>query len=322
MLGLRWSEHWQQAILIIAPFLLLFVYIVWTYLLVKGRGLRSIQLMLIAIGVIFTVVWIVADALLYLFAWMGTSDATAEYTGRMSTNRATIGLPLHILDKVIWPFNIPSWFAPFLRALPLLVLSLFVGALVAITQMTLAKSRFAIEQHRKKYVGLLAGIPIGVLLVLLWPLPARNPQMPSVPIPEDASSVRYSNTADERQWPVTTFSLGISPATSLLAYYQEILVANGWQLEHSEAQQDVLGGIGTGKAMLSLGGDVLEVTLASTYFGSNIETVKHPTTAEELARLAALPKPTATPTLEPPPPPEQTMIPALPTVKGPFPVQP
>jgi hypothetical protein len=317
MLGLRWSEHWQIAILIIAPFLLLVAYVVWTYLLVKGRNLHFIQLKLIALAALFTIVWIVADALLFGFARMGTSEAVAE-----SSRRATIGWPFQISEVVLQHFHLHNWLRTVVLLLPLFLLLWLLGIFVALTQKSLAKTRFAIEQHHKAYMGVVAGIPAGVLLVLLWPLPGRNPEMPTVPIPEYASSVRYTHTADEHNWPVTIFSLGISPVHSLLGYYQEVLVADGWQLEYSEGQQDPSGGSGTGKALLSLGDEVLEVTVVTSYFGSNVETVKHPATAEELARLAALPKPTATPTLEPPPPPVQTIIPALPTVNGPVPTQP
>ena len=75
--------QWQQAMLIVAPFVLLFVYVGRIYLLVKRQGLRAVRSRLLAASAAFTAVWAAISFALFVIAWMGTSDVMSSYDVRM-----------------------------------------------------------------------------------------------------------------------------------------------------------------------------------------------------------------------------------------------
>ncbi|MDQ3704815.1 MAG: hypothetical protein M3437_06250 [Chloroflexota bacterium] len=296
-MGFRFMQ-WQQMVLIVAPFVLLLAYIAWVSIRVRGRGFVSASLRLVAAAAAFSGIWAISAYFLWGVAWRGTSDVTADYSLRISTFNASIGLPFSLFREQFLRLQELGWPSLLTRMLPTYAGLLLLGGVVAVTQRLLANTRFAVEQHGSLYMRWLAGIAMGVLVVLLWPQPGRNPVMPSVPIPDDAVGVTYTRTPDEHQWPMTTFTVN-GGVGSMLAYYQEALQASGWTLEYSERDYRP-SGHAYGKALLSRAGEVLEVSLAyghETY----VRIVKHPATSAELAALAALPKPTATPTRDPNP---------------------
>ncbi len=296
-MGFRFMQ-WQQMVLIVAPFVLLLAYIAWVSMRVRGRGFISALLRLVAAAAAFTGTWAISAYLLWGVAWAGTSDVTADYSLRMSTFNASIGLPFTLFREQLWRLQELGWPSLLTGLLPTYAGLLLVGGVVAVTQRLLANTRLAVEQHGSLYMRWLAGIAMGALVVLLWPQPGRNPEMPSVPIPDDAVGVTYTRTPDEHQWPMTTFTVDRGVG-STLGYYQDALRAERWTLEYSETDYQP-SGHAFGKALLSLDGEVLEVSLG---YGRELyaRIVKHPATTAELAALAALPKPTATPTRDPNP---------------------
>ncbi|MDQ5824032.1 MAG: hypothetical protein M3441_07450 [Chloroflexota bacterium] len=296
-MGLRFMQ-WQQIVLIVAPLVLLLAYIAWVSVRVRGRGFASALLRLVAAAAAFTGIWAISAYLLWGVAWMGTSDVTADYSLRMSTFNASIGLPFSLFREQLWRLQELGWPSLLTGLLPTYAGLLLVGGVVAGTQRLLAKTRFAVEQHGRLYMRWLAGIAMGALVVLLWPQPGRNPEMPSVPIPDDAVGVIYTRTTDEHRWPLTTFTVK-DHVGNMLGYYQDELRAERWTLEYIETDYQP-SGHAYGKALLSRDGEVLEVSLGygrETY----VRIVQHPATSAELAALAALPKPTATPTRDPNP---------------------
>lgn len=296
-MGFRFMQ-WQQMVLIVAPFVLLLAYIAWVSIRVRGRGFVSASLRLVAAAAAFTGIWGISAYLLWGVAWAGTSSLTADYSLRMFTFNASLGLPLSLFHEQLWCLQELGWPSLLTELLPTYAGLLLVGGVVAVTQHLLANTRFAVEQQGRLYMRWLAGIAVGALVVLLWPQPGRNPEMPSTPIPDDAAGVTYTRTPDEHRWPLTTFRVR-SDIRRTLGYYQEALQAEGWTLEYSETDHRP-SGHAYGKALLSLDGEVLEVSLA--YFHETYaRIVKHPATTAELAALAALPEPTATPTRDPNP---------------------
>jgi hypothetical protein len=301
-MGFRFME-WPRVVMIVAPFVLLLGYVVWVYLLVRGRSFAAVLLRLVAATSVFTGLWTISAFVLSFRA--NTSSM------RLATFNGSIGLPYSLFREALWHLEDSGWPAFLVRALPVALPLLLVGGTVAITQRRLAKSRYAIEQHGWVYVRALSGIAAGALTILLWPQPARNPDMPYVPIPDDAVEVTYTTT-DEHRWPLTTFSANTGIGY-LLGYYQETLQADGWTLEYSEAAFPG-NGHGSGKALFSLDGEVLELKLGS-FNKTHIQIVKRQVTPAELAELAALPKPTATPTRYPAPPPPPPPSPVPTTVR-------
>ena len=271
-MGFRFVQ-WQQAVLIIAPFVLLFAYVAWTYLLAKGRSFRSVVLRLVAAAALFTLLWAVVDIGLFVIAWIGTSDVTIDYDVRMATHRSSIGWPLAAFREVLWQWGIPGWLDPLIRATPLWLSLLLIGAVVAISRHFMAKSRFAIERHGKLYLGALAGVAVAILVVLLWPQPSRNPEMPSIPIPDSAIAVTYTRTANEGSWPMTTFGIHNSSVLEMIGYYEDALKVDGWTLESRELPQD--SEPNSGRASFSLSAEVLELVVYSGY-DTSVSVVRRP----------------------------------------------
>ena len=293
-MGLRWVQ-WQQAMLVIVPVVLLIAYVVRVYLTAKRCKPGSVLPRLVVTSAVFTIIWLVSAFVLFNIAWMGTSNVTIDYDVRMATYEKSIGWSLSLFYAAVTQLQIPRWLSPLAQALPIFVGLLLIGALVAMMHRLLATTRFAVERNVRLHIGALVTVSFVVLLILLWPQPSRNPEMPSVPIPEGALAVTYAHTADEHRWPTTSFGVSHGSVRKMLGYYHDALQAGGWTLEFSEAEQE--GGPGHGNALFSLNGDVLEMNIASGY-STYVNIEQRRATSAELAQLAALPNPTPTPTLE------------------------
>jgi hypothetical protein len=314
-MGLRWVQ-WQQAVLIVAPFILLLTYVVSIYVFVNRRSLRSTLRRLILAAAAFTLIWVGLDSALFFLAWIGTSDVAIEYDVRMATYRATIGLPFEFFREAFGQLGIPTWLSLPIRVLPPSISLLLVGALTAMAQRLLASTRFSIERHLKQYAMALTTIPLLTLAVLLWPQPSRNPEMPSVPIPDDAVAVTYGYSADGYHWPVTTFGRSNGSVREVLDYYHNALQVGGWTLELSEAHQE--SGPGSGRALYYLNGTVLELKVTSAH-STYVSILQRGARPEEVAEPAVIADPTAMHTLVPAPSPELTQIAPVPTIDFNFP---
>ncbi|MDQ6644147.1 MAG: hypothetical protein M3Y76_06830, partial [Chloroflexota bacterium] len=225
-------------------------------------------------------------------AWMGTSDVTASYDVRLATYQASIGLPFDILQQPLQHFQeqlpdmvLPSIWVP---ALPLFDALLVLGGLVALTQHLLSRSRLSIEVRGKLYARVLVGIGIACLVVLLRPQPSRNPEMPTVPIPDDALVVTYSRTLGTPSKSVTAFTLEHTSSRQAQMFYQAALAADGWKLKSSKAT-DAGSGMYSSTSLFIKDSKVLEVGTAHGY-ETSVSIAQHIASAEELAQVAGLPE--------------------------------
>ncbi|MEO8286523.1 MAG: hypothetical protein ABI670_08810 [Chloroflexota bacterium] len=260
--------QWQQAMLIVAPFVLLFVYVVWIHLLVRGQGLHTVLLRLLAASAAFTAVWATISFALFIIAWMGTSDVMSSYDVRVDTYRASVGLPFAVFEQPMRNIyeQLPALVFPqlWVPAIPLFGALLFIGCLVALAQHLLSRSRFSVDEHRRSYAMAMVGAASIFLVVFLWPQSSSNPQMPSVPIPDDAVAVRYTLTPDSVPRLYTTFALEHTSSREAQKYYEESLVANGWKLAHSQSS-DAGSGMYSSTTLFTKDGNVLEVGTAHGY---------------------------------------------------------
>src|SRR4051812_41341878 len=106
-MGIRFLP-WQQIILIIAPVALLFAFVVVISLHVRMRSLRAALPRLAVVSLVFTGIWIIVDAVLFIAAFADTSDVTITYETRMDTYQASLGLPVNLARIMYSPSLQPS----------------------------------------------------------------------------------------------------------------------------------------------------------------------------------------------------------------------
>ncbi|MEO5951326.1 MAG: hypothetical protein ABIQ44_02555 [Chloroflexia bacterium] len=227
---------WQQTSLIIAFAAMLLLYIITSYHLTKGpRPLLSTLLRLAALSFIGSLAW-VACVVLSSVTYIGLSDVSLAYNLVERTYNSTFGFPFTIsyFDQLRAIFGLsPILRSPILNYLiaatiPLTLL--VISSLVTAAERLLAKTTISIETHTKAYLALLLAAVLAIVSIPLWPLPQRNPEMPDVPIPQDALDVQYSHLPANPSSPTTSFAVSGQSESQLLLYYKDALQVEGWDL--------------------------------------------------------------------------------------------
>ncbi len=231
---------WQQTVLIITAMLLLFVHIVSTYFFVQKQKLTSALLRLIGVSAFTSILWLATVVgffvLLYENVVLGASrEAIVEYT-----YVRTLGLPFNLPD--VLP-GMPEFFMQLSvrRTLAWLVLPLglfILGLLVIYAERVLRKTRFAMDKHNRQFLSGIAAAMIALVMVLTWPRPLRNPEMPAVPLPNNLISVTYTHTQDEHAWPVTLLTTDATLNAQRSHYYSELMAVGWHRINGAEAGYD------------------------------------------------------------------------------------
>jgi hypothetical protein len=280
---------WQQALLIIAFVALLVAYVVVTYAVTSGRKPR--KAILLALGGMMTfgsLIWVAAGMLLFAVARQGMGDVGGEYALIERTYDSTLGFPFSIAYYAFLQSLFANRDAPsYVIAATIPATLLLLGATVVAVGRLLAGGPWAIEMHPRGYAGLLTGAASVVLVVLLWPRPLHNPEMPDVPMPENAVAVEYGYTAHPR-WPATTFTVEGRPPSEILEFYRDVLVADGWRLEQGTAYQEYPV---AGEVLFSRNARLLQISALSGASGAQATLILRGATPAEMNALG-VPAPT------------------------------
>lgn len=283
---------WQQALLVIGFVALLVVYAVGTYRITAGRrSLGAILLRLIGMVAVGSVVWVSAGFILLRIAHYGLADAGVRYWLVEKTFDSTFGFPF---TNSYWEFLTDFGERSTLRYLIAATVSLtllLLGGLVVVADRALARGPFAIQRHSRVYGSLLLGIALAALIIQLWPQPLRNPDMPSISIPEGAIAVEYAYTNDSPKASMTSFTAEGQSASQVLNYYKDALMADKWQLEYGQAYKEYPS---AGTVIFSKGQKFLELHSPGGPAGASTMLVLRDATPAEFAQYAELRKPIPT----------------------------
>lgn len=276
---------WQQAVLIIVEIIFLPAYMTCTYLVVRERSLRAVLLRLVVMTAIGSAAWALCVLVFSALTNANVSDESVRNALIQQTYIRTLSLPFNIPE--VFP-ELPQYLTSLGVRRALAQIALPVGlftlsALVAGITGVLARTRYGVEKNKRLYSRALAASMAVLLTFLLWPQPSRNPEMQSVPIPNEAIAVSYAHTADRQASPMTTFSIENESPGQLLGYYRNVLNAAGWRLEQGEVYQEYP--IGPGLALFSKGKQVLEVNVPGGPYGAYVKLTMRGTTPTELALL-------------------------------------
>jgi hypothetical protein len=230
--------------------------------------------------------------LLFRIVTQGIADVGVPYSQIEETYERTLGVPFHLFQ--VFPdlqSSLPQWLiGSYLGFLTVPGGLLLLSGAVVLADRSLARTRFAVRRNARPYLSALVGASLGALLFLIWPLPSRHPQMPDIPIPDNAVAVRYTRGSYPDTGPMTTFVAANGTTTEqMLDYYHRALEANGWRLEWGEGYQYYAPS--SGHALFSKGDTVVALDIPGNIYGLSVRITMRKVTPAELADIR---KPTAT----------------------------
>jgi hypothetical protein len=298
---MRWVMRfvmWQQAFLLTSFVVLLVLFVIATYRITTGvKSLRATLIRLVALVIVGSVVWVCLGVMLLIIARYGMADVGVRYAVVRETYDSTFGFPFTIS---YWEFLRSTVedrrVLQYLIAATIPFILLLLSGLVVVVDRMLAGGSLAIQRHPRAFGDLLVAVALVVLTVQMWPQPLRNPDMPSVPIPEGAIGVHYAYTNDSPRWPMTTFAAEGLSASQVLNYYKDALVVDKWQLEWGQAYAQSQS---EHTSVFSKDHKFLELNVSDTGYGRYTRLILREATPAEFAQFAELRNPV--PTSIPPP---------------------
>lgn len=260
--------------------MLLFAYMVLTYLFVRNRSFPRILLSLTATTTVTALAWVVLALVLYLIAGRGYSDVSVQSGMIDGTFNRTLGLPFNL--TILFPALNGLRVNSLLTCLALIGL-FALGGLITILDRVLSRTRYSIQKHGLSYMAGLVTLTAGIIVLLLWSQPSRNPDMPLIPIPEEAIGVTYTHTEDENRWPMTVFDVGGKTTREIAAYYTGALTVDGWKLERG---LDFYEGVSLDSVAVffSRGDKLLRIAIEHGY-GESVVVIMRPVRPGELSQL-------------------------------------
>jgi hypothetical protein len=267
---------WQQVLLLICFVAFILAYIAVTYKVTSGpRSTGSALRRLCATTAFGSIIWIVGGSFLWRLAYIGLADSGVPYSLVQGTYYSTFGFPFTIafhdlLRSVLGSGPQLSYVIGATVPITLLLL----GSLVVIVEKRLASGRLSIQSHSRAFGGLLTLVSFIALVIILWPLPMLNTEMPDIPIPDDAIGVHYDHKDDIYMSPTTIFTMEDQSAEQMLLYYKQALQSQGWQLEQGSVYENYP--VSGGSAIFSKNGQYLQVSVPGGPYGTTTELILWP----------------------------------------------